>query len=156
MSGRVCAAALALVIAAPMAAAAQTAHITGTITYRERMALSPNAVVDIRLDDVTRPGAMDPIIASTRLDHPGQVAQFTVDLRGDGGAILTEELGEQLPDRRRLGHTPLSLALDADQMDLDFRHVHSSGTATSRFAGQHRWYPLRRHALTAYPQARRT
>ena len=68
-------------------------------------------------------------------DHPGQVPQLTVDAGGDGGAVLTEDPGEQLPDRRRLGHTPLSLALDADQMDLDFRHVHSSGTATSRFAG---------------------
>ena len=65
-------------------------------------------------------------------DHPGQVAQLPVDLGGDGGAVLTEDLGEQLPDGRRLGHAPLSLALDADQMDLDFRHVHSSGTPVRR------------------------
>ena len=77
-------------------------------------------------------------------DHPGEVAQLTVDPGGDGGAVLTEELGEQLPDRRRLGHTPLSLALDADQMDLDFRHVHSSSSrSAARRPSHRRWYRLR-------------
>jgi copper homeostasis protein (lipoprotein) len=86
MFGRACAAALCLVASAPFAAGAQTAHVTGTITYRERMTLSPTAVVDLRLDDVTRPGAIDPVIASTRLDHLGQVP-IRFDLPYDPHAI---------------------------------------------------------------------
>ncbi len=66
-------AALCLVVCAPAMAAGQGRHLSGTITYRERIALSPTAVVDIRLDDVTRPASAPPMIARTRIEHPGQV-----------------------------------------------------------------------------------
>src|SRR4030095_7753692 len=60
MSRRACAAALCVIVSAPIIVSAreprQTAQVTGTITYRERVALSPSTVVDVRLDDVTRPG----------------------------------------------------------------------------------------------------
>ena len=78
MSKRAVVAALCLFVAGPVAQARQdqarsAAHITGSITYREKMTLSPNAVVIVRLDDVTRPGSAEPIVASTRIDQPGQV-----------------------------------------------------------------------------------
>ena len=80
MSKRACAVALGLLLCglvmsslAPSLEAQQSVRVTGTITYRERMALSPTAVVDVRLDDVTRPGAAEPVVASTRIDRPGQV-----------------------------------------------------------------------------------
>ena len=73
MSKRACVAALCLLVAGPLVEARQTTHVTGTITYRERMALPPTAVVDVRIDDVTRPGSAEPIVASARIEHPGQV-----------------------------------------------------------------------------------
>lgn len=78
MSKRALVAALCLFVAGPLAQAHQAqeraaAHVTGTITYREKMALSPNAVLDVRIDDVTRPGSAEPIVASARIEHPGQV-----------------------------------------------------------------------------------
>jgi uncharacterized lipoprotein YbaY/uncharacterized lipoprotein NlpE involved in copper resistance/heat shock protein HslJ len=65
--------ALCVIAIGPIVQARQAAQVTGTITYRERMALSPTAVVDVRLDDVTRPGAAEPVVSSTRIDRPGQV-----------------------------------------------------------------------------------
>ena len=79
MSKRAIVAALCLCVAGPVLYARQeqapkpAAHVTGTITYREKMALSPTAIVDVRIDDVTRPGSGEPIVASTRIEHPGQV-----------------------------------------------------------------------------------
>ena len=73
MSKRACVAALFLLVAGPVLEARQAALITGTISYRERMALSPTAVVDVRLDDVTRPGSAEPVLSATRIDRPGQV-----------------------------------------------------------------------------------
>jgi uncharacterized lipoprotein YbaY/uncharacterized lipoprotein NlpE involved in copper resistance len=55
------------------APAGQDQHLSGTVTYRERMALSPSAVVEVRLEDVTRPGTAPPMIARTRVERPGQV-----------------------------------------------------------------------------------
>ena len=86
MSRRACAAALCLIVAGATVEARQTAHVTGTISYRERMALSPTAVVVVRLDDVTRPGSAEPVIASTRVDKPGQVP-IAFDLPYDTRAI---------------------------------------------------------------------
>ena len=51
---------LCLVACAALIAAGQGRLLSGTITYRERIALSPTAVVDVRLDDVTRPGSAPP------------------------------------------------------------------------------------------------
>lgn len=49
------------------------AFISGTITYRERIALSPQAVVEISLQDVSRADAPAKIIANRRITNPGQV-----------------------------------------------------------------------------------
>jgi len=50
-------------------ATAQT--ITGTATYRERMALPPAAVFEAVLEDVSRVDARAEVIASTRVPSPG-------------------------------------------------------------------------------------
>lgn len=50
-------------------ATAQT--IQGTATYRERMALSPTAVFEATLEDVSRADAPAAIVASTRITSPG-------------------------------------------------------------------------------------
>jgi copper homeostasis protein (lipoprotein) len=65
--------ALLVVLTAPPVAAQQTAKISGTVTYHEKIALPATSVVEIRLEDVTRPDAAAPVVATVRLDHPGQV-----------------------------------------------------------------------------------
>ena len=48
-----------------------TAHIKGTATYRERMALPPNAVFEATLEDISRADAPAHIVARVRIEHPG-------------------------------------------------------------------------------------
>lgn len=47
--------------------------ITGTISYRERIALSENASVEIELLDVSRQDVEATVIARQRIEQPGQV-----------------------------------------------------------------------------------
>jgi uncharacterized lipoprotein YbaY/heat shock protein HslJ/uncharacterized lipoprotein NlpE involved in copper resistance len=62
------------------AVAQERALVTGTITYRERIALTPSATVEVRLEDVTRPGGASPVIARTHITNPGQVPiRFNLD-----------------------------------------------------------------------------
>ena len=49
------------------------AVVSGTVSYRERMALSDNAVVEISLQDVSRADAPAIEIARQRITRPGQV-----------------------------------------------------------------------------------
>jgi putative lipoprotein len=56
---------------ADAALAQPTAQIQGYATYRERMALPAAAVFEATLEDVSRPGADAAIIASTRIENPG-------------------------------------------------------------------------------------
>lgn len=105
--------AVVLLLGAAPVASGQTPHVSGTVTYRERMALSPTAVVEIRLDDVTSPGGVPPIVALTRVNGPGQVPirfelQYdarAIDARGryavratisDGGVVLFTSLDTPL------------------------------------------------------------
>ncbi|MQG70290.1 MAG: hypothetical protein FI707_16055 [SAR202 cluster bacterium] len=50
-----------------------TASITGTITYREKIALTPNAVIEVKLIDVSRADAPAVTIAEKIIEEPGQV-----------------------------------------------------------------------------------
>ena len=64
---------VAIAGAADALAAMQAARVAGTITYRERIALSPDAVVEVRLEDVTRAEGTPPVVSRMRLEHAGQV-----------------------------------------------------------------------------------
>jgi copper homeostasis protein (lipoprotein) len=56
-----------------LAASAQEANVvTGTATYRERIALPPDAVFEATLEDVSRMDAPAAIIGRARLEKPGQ------------------------------------------------------------------------------------
>lgn len=57
-----------LVQAAPVAA-----QVKGTATYRERIALTPDAVFEAMLEDVSRADAPAVVIGSVRIGKPGQV-----------------------------------------------------------------------------------
>ena len=52
---------------------AQSARITGTVTYRERMAMPASAIVEVTLEDVSRADVGAPVIARSRIERPGQV-----------------------------------------------------------------------------------
>src|SRR5262245_19498512 len=53
--------------------------VTGTATYRERMALPPDAVFEATLEDVSRAGAPAIILGRARLEKPGQPPfRFTI------------------------------------------------------------------------------
>src|SRR5262245_25389042 len=65
------AAALAVVLSAGLDA--QSSRIVGTVTYRERVALTPAAVVDLTLEDVSRADGPPIVIARAHIDHPGTV-----------------------------------------------------------------------------------
>ncbi len=49
------------------------AAVTGTITYRERIALSPDAVIEVVLADVSLADAPSVTIAQQTITNPGQV-----------------------------------------------------------------------------------
>ncbi len=56
------------------------AQVTGTITYRERIALPPGASAEISLADISLADAPASIISSKTLDNPGQVPiSFSLD-----------------------------------------------------------------------------
>lgn len=70
-----------LIVGAALAAASQQTLLTGTISYRERMALSPAAVVEVQLEDVTRADAAPSVVARTSIANPGQVpVRFNLDV----------------------------------------------------------------------------
>ncbi|MCH8309538.1 MAG: YbaY family lipoprotein, partial [Chloroflexi bacterium] len=56
-----------------VAEAPLTATVTGTITYRERIALTPDAVVEVKLLDVSRADAPAITIGEQIIENPGQV-----------------------------------------------------------------------------------
>jgi uncharacterized lipoprotein YbaY/heat shock protein HslJ len=76
--------------AANPAAAAPKAYVTGSVTYRERIALSPSAVLEVTLEDVSRSDAPARAVARYRKRNPGQVPIYfdlryrpdRIDLRG--------------------------------------------------------------------------
>ncbi len=55
-----------------------SATISGTATYRERMALPPNAVFEATLEDVSRADAPSLVVASTRVTSPAVPIAFSI------------------------------------------------------------------------------
>lgn len=54
-------------------AASTIATVTGTVAYRERIALTPNAVIEVKLLDVSRADAPAITIGEQVIENPGQV-----------------------------------------------------------------------------------
>lgn len=57
---------------------APSASVTGTATYRERMALPPEAVFEATLEDVSRADAPASVVASARVTAPRVPIAFTI------------------------------------------------------------------------------
>lgn len=62
--------------------------VSGTVTYRSRMALPPNAVLTVRLVDVSRADAPSVTIAEQRLDTAGRQVPFNWDMAYDRSKIV--------------------------------------------------------------------
>lgn len=61
------------------AGASGQASLAGTASYRERMALPPDAVLEVTLEDVSRADAAAEVLGRTRLESPGQPPiKFTI------------------------------------------------------------------------------
>jgi len=83
MTPRMCTAVLASLVAcgAALSATSQQTLLTGTISYRERMALPPTAIVEVRLEDVSRADVAPPVVARTRIANPGSIPiRFNLDI----------------------------------------------------------------------------
>jgi putative lipoprotein len=61
-------------------AAAAQATITGTVAYRERIALPPDAIVQVRLDDVSQPEGAPKRVAETTVPTAGKQVPIPFEL----------------------------------------------------------------------------
>lgn len=65
----------------------QISRVTGTVTYRERMALPPTAVIEVTLEDVSRADAAAVVIAEQKITAGGKQVPFSFDLAYDPSTI---------------------------------------------------------------------
>ncbi len=87
--------------------APQTAMVSGSVTYRERIALSPEAVVEVSLQDVSRADAAAVELSSMVIPNPGQVP-IPFELEYDPAAIderMTYSIRARIIDRGHLVFT---------------------------------------------------
>jgi len=65
-----------------------TSQVTGSVTYRERIALPPTAVITVRLVDVSRADAPSVQIAEQAIHTEGRQVPFEFALAYDASRIL--------------------------------------------------------------------
>jgi putative lipoprotein len=77
------------IIVEPVSAGGATSQsvITGTVTYRNRSALPPNAVLEVSLQDVSRADAPAPALVVQRIEAGGQQPPFAYELPYDPAQI---------------------------------------------------------------------
>jgi uncharacterized lipoprotein YbaY/heat shock protein HslJ len=81
-----------------------TAAVTGTVSYRERMALSPDALVQVSLQDISRADAPAIELARMEISNPGQVP-IPFELEYDPAGIderMTYSVSARITDRGKL------------------------------------------------------
>jgi uncharacterized lipoprotein YbaY len=71
----------------PSTASATTARVTGTVTYRERIALPPSAVVQVSLQDVSRADAPATILGEQTIETAGRQVPIPFEIAYDPAAI---------------------------------------------------------------------
>lgn len=104
------------VLAAPRAPRAQAAVITGSATYRERIALRPGSVLEVELVDTAPAGAPAAPIAAARIAVQGQVLirfelpydPARIDPRGRYALRARLMQGEEVAFRGERIHPPLA------------------------------------------------
>ncbi|WP_439566968.1 YbaY family lipoprotein [Sphingopyxis sp.] len=78
---------LALAACATTAPAEQSINVTGSITYRERIALPPSAQIEVRLDDVSLADAPARNLARQAFAAEGKQVPFAFALTVDKAAL---------------------------------------------------------------------
>ncbi len=73
-------------LAGPLPDEPEVGVITGTVAYRERVAMPPDAVVRVSLHDVGRADAPSLALTEQVIEHPGNVP-VRFELRVDPGAL---------------------------------------------------------------------
>jgi uncharacterized lipoprotein YbaY len=71
----------------PMNASETPGTVSGTVTYMVRMALPPEAVVDVQLQDVSRADAKATVIAEDKITVGDQQVPISFELKVDAGKI---------------------------------------------------------------------
>jgi putative lipoprotein len=61
--------------------------LTGNVTYRERIALDPNAVIEVQLQDVSKADAPAEVIASQTINAEGRQVPIPFELTYDPAEI---------------------------------------------------------------------
>lgn len=79
--------ALSLAACATTAPAERTLAVTGSIAYRERIALPPTARIEVRLDDVSRADAPATNVATQSFASEGKQVPFAFTLTVDRADI---------------------------------------------------------------------
>ena len=114
-----------------IAEAPPLAFVNGTVTYRLRIALTPEAIVQVELRDVTSPDAEAPLVAKQVIEKPGQVP-IAFSLPYDPTAILpghSYAVTARIEDRGQLAfvtdtRVPVSLAGAAEPPEIVVVPVH--------------------------------
>jgi putative lipoprotein len=71
------------------AASLNEGRVTGTISYRERIAISPNAIVEVKLVDISRADAPSTTIAEQIIKPEGRQVPIQFDLGYDQRRIVS-------------------------------------------------------------------
>lgn len=79
---------LMLLLAAVAPASAQTASVTGTVTYVQRIALPPDAVITVQLEDISLADAPSVLIAEQVIPAEGRQVPFPYVLEYDPAVIV--------------------------------------------------------------------
>ncbi len=128
----------------PAAQAGSGTAVTGTISYRERMALPPDAVVDVRLIDATRQDATARIVAQKSIDTDGRQVPIPFELAYDASDIDADHQyvlragirsGDQLLFSTTEAH-PVITGGSPTRVELMLRRVRTSSDSASGTTGR--------------------
>ena len=145
----------------PASASPTRATVSGSATYRERMALPPGAVFEATLED-----AHAKVIARFRKKNPGQVP-FAFEISYDPKRVDSPKrcvVRASVSEKGRLlftGSRPYAATGHGRQITVLMRRVagrpdHDKGGRTETELGNTRWHPIRigDRALTLSPRER--
>jgi len=133
-----CAITLVLLSGAPASA---TNRVSGTATYRERIALPPDAVLEVRLDDVSLADAPAIELGRIRVENPGN-PPFAFEISYDPDQIDSRHVYAVRATIRAGGkllfttdtHYPVLTRGAGDEVELLLRRVGAGGGGQSAAA----------------------
>jgi putative lipoprotein len=74
-------------VVAPHVGGSATAQVTGSVAYRERIALSPTAVIRVQLVDVSRADAPSVVLGEQLIESGGKQVPFPFSIAYDPAGI---------------------------------------------------------------------